>query len=192
MYVESTLLPDEVLTERSTSSGYAKRRRLTQLPRVFYVWEVATNTISGVFRLSHCSTTAEAADVHWQCDRVVSLNQPVQLDDDEFNKRGTFFEITQKTELVLRNMSVLAGGDMKNHFVDDLGSRWSAWPVDRALLVKLASNGGGPCTFSTPAKYARDAGVDPAFTRSVSDYADCARRTTVFLNVCLDIFIFHF
>ena len=107
----------------STTSGYAKRRKKSQLPRVFYILETSTCILSGVFRLTRC-VWCDSTAVRWDCDRVIIFDSPVELEESDFKRHGSFLELTSDAELQLRTSGATIGGSVKDHFLDEAGSRW--------------------------------------------------------------------
>ena len=150
----------------SRTSGHAKRRRKSALPRALFVYEMTTNIIFAAILLTGCASVAATPDsLYWSSERLVRLVEPVELEDGDYKRRGLFVELKPSAELAIRRMHTTAGGSLNDHFQEHASEVWLGWPADRDMLSSLARSREGHCTFSSPVAYASMLGVVPEISR---------------------------
>ena len=123
--------------ERSLTSGHAKRRRRSQLPRVFFMQD-EDGYISGAMRVSECAYLDAQPDIlHWSVDLDVSFAAQVDLEEGDLQRwHGKFLELSSDAEVLIRKLDVTAGGVANDHFIEQAHGRWWVWPSDQPSLEK--------------------------------------------------------
>ena len=155
------VLPPLVSPATSSRSRFSKRRERKKLPRVFLIYDKARHRISGAFKVSRCDVLAQnRSQVHWKCDRVVSLEKDVQLEADNFCWLSTLVHLTPAAELAVRQGKAGLCGILNNHFSEVSDSRWHCWPMSEDMHHTFHASGGQPFTFASDARFAKAAGVD--------------------------------
>ena len=150
----------------SSTSGAAKRRRKNALPRGFFVFEGATNMISGAFIVTDCTAMENETDVvYWKCERLVLLAKPLVVPASDSEWKSGMGHLRGEVEVKLRMDSALVGGTLNSHVTEVAASTWLCWPCDNAILRALSSNGGQAATFTSPGKLSRVVGVQPDIVR---------------------------
>ena len=94
----------------SSTSGAAKRRRKNALPRGFFVFEGATNMVSGAFIVTQCTAMENETDVvYWKCERLVLLAKPLVLQAIDIEWKSGMGHLRGEVEVELRMGSALWG-----------------------------------------------------------------------------------
>ena len=123
--------------------------------------------ITGAFLLVACWVTGVGADeVHWKCDRYVSLAEPARLAPSDVQWSSTLVHLQPHAELRLRNSTARVGGILNRHFGDYAALRWHAWPTasNSTLRTHLAT-ADGPFTFASAKVFPRVVGIVPVIER---------------------------
>ena len=97
-----TLVPVDLIG--SAASGHVGRRKKKLLSRIFFAYSRNTMQITGAFLLVACWATGVVRDeVHWKCDRYVSLAEPARLAPSDVQWNSTLVHLKPDAELRVRN-----------------------------------------------------------------------------------------
>ena len=160
-------LPEQIVESASSStSGWAKRRRKSALPRVFLLFEKTSQVVSGAFLVTECAVLPATPTVlYWKSDGLAILDEPVSLAPGDISWRGGFGKLSPEVEIRIRHGASTVGGCINDHFIDFAGSQWVCWQVADDMLQTLASARGGPVTFTSAKELSSIVSIVPEIVR---------------------------
>ena len=140
------LLPTNVRSIGRRTSGYERRVRVNQLPRVVLAYDRALSSMVGAMLLSACH--AVGGKHYWIVDKFLALETAVTVGFDDRRYLAQTFPLVPEFEQHVR-LSVVENGQVLNHcFVLFARTVWKAWSCDSEVLAILRRYNGIPVVIS--------------------------------------------
>ena len=120
-----------VVSTSPTANRRAEQRkaaadRKRSLPKVFWAYNAASQTIFACVLASNCLPGQSTDNVSWELARVVVLAEQRKIDKSKVKYMSSAFELKGDVELECRLSMAAIGGTVNSHFTEYAASAWKA------------------------------------------------------------------